>query len=450
MTAAAGLACHEPLARGETMNVESRPVVSRGAREVVYTCLLAGFVVCLIWPASVPDPFRVGPDRSWSLLCLLTAAPILGMALLQQQPFRTCFDVFIGLYVVAILATWPTAFSHSRTLVALFALTANVAVFYAFVVGVRRSATSPHLILIILVAGIAVLETMAVDFHVEVGAFTRPTVYDRPEGWGGYPELGLLAAIAFAILLAASQVAQPWWSKCALLVFLIVTLLQLAFLYSRMAWISVVAVIVAAGIVSVRTRRFFDIAAAVLVILVLAGVLVATNGTVRRLAGDLVGIESSVPLPAGVQIATPSMRIAIWQRTLRMIRDHWVAGVGLGNFQSIYEPYYNPELNPDGRRGVHAHNLWLHQTAELGVPGGLIYLSFWVAVLIAAWRRSRFSLIDQAFFYIVVAVAFRSLGDNMFLTTGAAPARLYTLTWLSFGVIAARHGGTDARFNYNR
>src|SRR4030095_10253256 len=87
---------------------------------------------------------------------------------------------------------------------------------------------------------------------------------------------------------------------------------------------------------------------------------------------------------------------------------------------------------------------WLHQTAELGLAGGAAYLCLWVGVLVVAWRRSRFSSIDQALFYIVVAVAVRSLGDNMFFITGGAPARLQTLTWLCFGLIAGRYGGTDA------
>ncbi len=393
-----------------------------------------------------PIPFHAGTAWSWSVLCLLAAAPILWLAALHRDAPRTSLDIFIAIYLVAVLATWPTAFDRQQTLIAVVALAGNVAMFYAAVVLARRHRlTTTRLVLIILVLGIAGLEILAADYHFQFGPLSRPDEYPRPAGWSGYPELGLLAAIAFAIVLAVSQAAQPWWSRLVLLALVAVSLLELAFLYSRMAWVSVAGVTVATVFVACRARRFAGVAAAVLVMLLVGGLLVAGNSSIQRLAATLVGMESAVSSPPGVVInmGTPSGRVDIWRRTLRMIGDHRLLGVGLGNFQAVYEPNYNPEINDDGRRGVHAHNLWLHQTAELGLAGGAAYLCLWIAVLVVAWRRSRFSSVDQALFYIVVAVAVRSLGDNMFFTTGAAPARLQTLTWLCFGLIAGRYGGTE-------
>lgn len=407
--------------------------------------LLAAFLLCLIWPSSVPDPFGVGSALSWSLLCLLAAGPILCVAAVRRCTPRTPLDIIVATYGAAVLATWPTAYDGYQTLVAVVALAGNVALFYSAAILARRSLLMPRLVLIILVVGIAVLELLAADFHFQVGPLSRPTDYPQPAGWSGYPELGLLAAIAFAIGVAVSQMAQPWWSRAALLLLTAVSLLELAFLYSRLAWVSVAGVLLAAVAVAVRTRRFVGVAATVLVAVLVGGLLVAQNSTIQRLATDLVGLKPSLTSQPGVvlNIAPPAMRVAIWRRTLRMIGDYPVAGVGLGNFQAVYEPGYNPEPNDDGRRGVHAHNLWLHQTAELGVVGGVAYLFLWIAVLAAGWTRSRFSPIDQAFFYIVVAIAVRSLGDNMFFGTGGAPARLQTLTWLCFGTIAGRYGGVD-------
>ena len=408
--------------------------------------LLTAFLLCLIWPADVPDPFHAGNAWSWTVLCLLAAAPILGLAALQRDAPRTSLDIFIAIYFVAVLATWPTAFDRQQTLTAVVALAGNVAMFYAAVVLARRHRlTTTRLVLIIFVLGIAGLEILAADYHFEFGPLSRPAEYPRPAGWSGYPELGLLAAIAFAIVLAVSQAAQPWWSRLVLLALMSVSLLELAFLYSRMAWVSVAGVTVATVFVACRARRFAGVAAAVLVMLLVGGLLVAGNSSIQRLAATLVGMESPVSSPPGVVInmGVPSSRVDIWRRTLRMIGDHRLLGVGLGNFQAVYEPNYNPEINDDGRRGVHAHNLWLHQTAELGLAGGAAYLCLWIGVLVLAWRRSRFSSLDQALFYIVVAVAVRSLGDNMFFTTGAAPARLQTLTWLCFGLIAGRYAGTE-------
>ncbi|MEO8260260.1 MAG: O-antigen ligase family protein [Acidobacteriota bacterium] len=419
--------------------------VHSGAAAALRLGLLSAFLLLLIWPAGVADPFRAGSAWSWTVVCLLTAAPILCLAALHRDTARTPLDVLIALYLAAVVATWPTAFDRQQTLVAVAALAGNLAMFYAAVVVARRHPMATRIVLIVFVLGIAVLELLAADYHFQFGALQRPDDYPRPAGWSGYPELGLLAAIAFAIVLAVSQAAQPWWSRAALLALVAVSLLELAFLYSRMAWVSVAGVTVAMILVACRARRFAGVAAAIVVMLLVGGGLVAGNSSIQRLAAGLVGMESLVQLPPGVVItpATPSERFDIWRRTLRMIRDHRALGVGLGNFQAVYEPNYNPEINNDGRRGVHAHNLWLHQTAELGLAGGAAYLAVWVGVLALAWRRSRFSFIDQALFYIVVAVAVRSLGDNMFFTTGGAPARLQTLTWLCFGLIAGRSGGAE-------
>jgi O-antigen ligase len=409
--------------------------------------VLTAFLLCLIWPADVPDPFQIGSAWSLSVLCLLTAVPILWLAALHRDAPRTALDIFIAVYAVAVLATWPTAFDRQQTLVAVVALAGNVAMFYAAAVLARRHRlATTRLVLIILVLGIAALELLAADYHFQYGPLSRPDEYPQPAGWSGYPELGLLAAIAFAIVLAVSQAAQPWWSRLVLLALVAVSLLELAFLYSRMAWISVAGVMVATVLVACRARRFAGVTAAVLVMALVGGLLVAGNSSIRRLAATLIGMESAVSSPRGVVInmGTPSGRVEIWRRTLRMIGDHRVLGVGLGNFQAVYEPNYNPEINDDGRRGVHAHNLWLHQTAELGLAGGAAYLCLWIGVLVVGWRRSRVSPVDQALFYIVVAVAVRSLGDNMFFITGGAPARLQTLTWLCFGLIAGRYRATEA------
>ena len=354
--------------------------------------------------------------------------------------------MFIGLYLIAVLATWTAAFDRYTTLIAVVALTGNVALFLAAVAVVRRSVLTPRVVLIVLVLAIAILEIMAADFHFQAGALSRPGLYPRPAGWSGYPELGLLAAVAVAILVAASQAAQPWWSRAALLILIAVGLLELIFLYSRVAWVSVAAIVVPAGFVAFRTRQLRAMLAGVLVILTLGGVFVAVNSSVQRLIGDVIGMEPWTPPPPGlaINIASPAMRADVWRRTLLMIRDHWFMGVGLGNFQAVYEPQYNPEINDDGRRGVHAHNLWLHQTAELGVIGGAVFLALWVAVLVLLWRRSDRSLFDQAFFYIVVAVAVHNLTTNMFFKVGGASGRLETLTWLCFGVIAGRYGMRDA------
>jgi O-antigen ligase len=130
-------------------------------------------------------------------------------------------------------------------------------------------------------------------------------------------------------------------------------------------------------------------------------------------------------------------RLDIWSRTAQMVADHPLTGVGLGSFQAVYEPVYNPGLNSDLRRGGHAHNLWLQVAAEQGLVTALAYVALWIAVVSAAWRQRLGSWVQQAALLVVVAIAVRSLGDYMFFFTGGAPARLHTLMWLTWGIVCA-------------
>jgi O-antigen ligase len=143
------------------------------------------------------------------------------------------------------------------------------------------------------------------------------------------------------------------------------------------------------------------------------------------------------------------MRIDLWTKTIRMIADHPLLGVGLGNFRQVFETRYNPELNNDLRRGVHAHNLWLHKYAELGLIGGTCYLALWVTVLWMAWRQARG---DPGFVAVglllgLLGMAACNLTSNMFYLTGYAAARLESLTWVLFGLVAARAGTPTSLFN---
>ena len=69
-------------------------------------------------------------------------------------------------------------------------------------------------------------------------------------------------------------------------------------------------------------------------------------------------------------------RIAIWQASLSMIRDHWVLGVGLGGFGDFFPQY---RLNTYYTR--YPHSFLLEIGAELGIVGLVGILGFLAAAL---------------------------------------------------------------------
>lgn len=76
-----------------------------------------------------------------------------------------------------------------------------------------------------------------------------------------------------------------------------------------------------------------------------------------------------------------SQRIAIWHASLVSIGHHPLLGIGIGNFPVVLDQ--NILL---ARAGSTAHNLYLHVTAEMGIPAGLIVIALLASAWISCWR----------------------------------------------------------------
>ncbi|HOU42107.1 MAG TPA: O-antigen ligase family protein, partial [Promineifilum sp.] len=89
----------------------------------------------------------------------------------------------------------------------------------------------------------------------------------------------------------------------------------------------------------------------------------------------------------GVDITTANFavleRLAHWQAAVDMARDNLWMGVGFGNYEAAYPAY--ALINWPDALG-HAHNYYLTLLAEVGLPGLLAYVVFWLAV---AWQTAR-------------------------------------------------------------
>jgi len=69
-------------------------------------------------------------------------------------------------------------------------------------------------------------------------------------------------------------------------------------------------------------------------------------------------------------------------------QDHPATGVGLGRYRETFERYHPERLDGEGTWG-NAHNVYLHQLAERGLPGLLTLLVVLGTLLAGAWRAER-------------------------------------------------------------
>jgi O-antigen ligase len=88
---------------------------------------------------------------------------------------------------------------------------------------------------------------------------------------------------------------------------------------------------------------------------------------------------------------SPTSRRVISATTMEAIGDHFPVGSGLGTFASVYRGYED-HTRPNSVYINHAHNDYLEVALEMGLPGILLILAFfiWFArAALNAWRNDR-------------------------------------------------------------
>jgi putative inorganic carbon (HCO3(-)) transporter len=151
----------------------------------------------------------------------------------------------------------------------------------------------------------------------------------------------------------------------------------LVFTYSRGAWVSVLAVIIIYGVL--HSRRILWLLAVVPVLLVAGHELI-----LERLMSILNPTDTS-----------STLRLALWESTIAMIMDKPLLGIGWGAYWLVY-PQYDFFVLDAGTKIFHAHNMYLHIAAEIGLPGFLAFMAImgghaYIAYRIAAIARQRWA-----------------------------------------------------------
>lgn len=126
--------------------------------------------------------------------------------------------------------------------------------------------------------------------------------------------------------------------------------------YSRAGWVAFALSVIVFAIL--RDRRILLVAG-------IAGLL-----GLYFLPGSIMERAASI---GNLSESSNTYRIFIWKASLKMIRDFWYSGVGLGvqAFAKIYNGFYIRE----GVYAFHTHNLYLQILVETGILGLTIFLA---------------------------------------------------------------------------
>jgi putative inorganic carbon (HCO3(-)) transporter len=212
---------------------------------------------------------------------------------------------------------------------------------------------------------------------------------------------------------AAGGVLGLWWSfapsvqslpAVALGVFTGVGVGVLAFIFLRRRWLWALATLVLLLVVMV---------------IALGGPSLLPESVAQRFSDFLPYLQPTDV--TGVHVTDENFavveRLAHWEAALRMISDHPLLGVGIGNYVPVYPAYAVPGWkDPLG----HAHNYYLNVAAEAGLLGLGAYVLFLGASFHQAWLATRRSMgFDQAVALgvlgVLAAFSVHSLFDNLYV-----------------------------------
>lgn len=146
---------------------------------------------------------------------------------------------------------------------------------------------------------------------------------------------------------------------------LLPALVTLALTDSMTGWGATLLIVV---LTLLYLRRFDYLALLTLAVLPLAAVgLYRFGGSILFRVGQIFG--------TGEGWGTVSSRFEIWNISMRLIREHPWMGIGRNNFLLYGKTFYG-----------HAHNLFVMKTIEMGIPAGVAFAGFIVALMARTWR----------------------------------------------------------------
>jgi O-antigen ligase len=223
----------------------------------------------------------------------------------------------------------------------------------------------------------AVVAAIGLLQHLELAPLSIPVI-SRPGSTFGNRNLAAdVMAMALPLGVGAVAGAQTRASRSALFVALSLELVFLAVTRARGAWIGAACGL---GVTLWFVRERLSSAALAVAAGAAAVAVVAASvpgrlsphdaGDVKRYAGVVALLEGGVDA-RGTALRT---RLGLWRRTIAMLCDHPVLGVGPGNWPVVFPRYAEPGATRDGvlsatRAPRQAHEDLLERAAESGVPG---------------------------------------------------------------------------------
>jgi O-antigen ligase len=233
---------------------------------------------------------------------------------------------------------------------------------------------------------------------------------------GTYPNRNHFAGLMEMVLPVAAAGAfalrRVWWAAAGMMAVAALLLLGTVISLSRMGFLAALGGLFVLGVLLLGGRGRLTAGLVTGVVLMGAFVVLPTNEWIARFAT----IAQSEDIGA-------DSRAQIWRETVPLIRDHWVAGVGMG----AYEPaFYRYKRVAPMNMVDYAHNDYLQYWAEWGLVGMAIGLGVLGRCLWWMGKGLEKSWVVAGAWGAAAAMGIHSLVDfNLYI-----PGNVLVLAWI--------------------
>lgn len=181
----------------------------------------------------------------------------------------------------------------------------------------------------------------------------------------------IIAISGIIVSLIISQTRSAWLATAVLLVvsFLLVMIFSKA---NRKKWFIGYAV----GAASVAALVFIIIKTD------------KSNELSKSLQERAISISRSDNKSASESSENIKDRLKIWEKSVELIKDHPVTGVGMAIWKLVVPVYGSKGLSWEGGYYVpdRPHNVYLQVAGETGIPGAILYFGMWTLIAIIAFK----------------------------------------------------------------
>jgi O-antigen ligase len=252
-------------------------------------------------------------------------------------------------------------------------------------------------------------------------SWMRAHAYVHPVIYGEMLALAALGGLCFYNRKEA-RTDTPLARRLTLL-FLLVTLVGLAFNQTRGAFLGLIAGFGAACLIHKPLRRWgAGLAAALAAVLVSWQFIPMGGRSLSRLIEHHSPKEVAETLVGG--------RTILWSVAWRIFKDHPWTGVGPGNYRTVFPQYFQGMIEKEAVWGS-AHNLYLHQLAERGVMGLIALLALFSLLTARSYRAAKQARNPWTLwgFACMIAFLFMNISETAFQSELTSALILFIWAW---------------------